>query len=885
MSSNHGGICVFFRSDIRIKPISLPDYKTFEILALSINSNLLKTALLTIYRPGSAAITNSFFDEFEDVLERCSSFAGCVIVGDINIHLDCSSDHRCQQFQSLMSIYGLTDCVQQPTHIMHHQLDVFLTRSNELQPDVRVDPPLLSDHSLLSATYSFNSRVTPKSRPLIQRRKWRSFKLEDFVTDLLASELFSVRQDIDVESFFKCYDQTLSSLINKHAPVVTVKQYSRPSSPWFDTECHLQKVKTRRLEKIYRLNPEPMTEAAWRSQFSHQRILFQSKMNNYWKTAIESSSGNNKTLWTKLRCLLDAPSSDDSSTSKYSANDFANYFVSKIDTIRQTTSSAPAPVINCRILPDQLKIFRPTTSAEIHSLIAKSAPKQCSLDPIPTWLLKQINGIMSPVIAAMCNSSFKQNTMPQSHKTAIVHPLIKKASLDPSELSSFRPISNLSFVSKILERLVDNRLTEHINKHSLLPPTQSAYRTNHSTETALARVQNDIITAIDHGDVGALVLLDLSAAFDTVDHPILFDILHDRFGVEGDALNWIQSYLTDRSQIVKFGSSDSCALPVTCGVPQGSVLGPRQFISYIEEMASIFTRHDVNLHGFADDMQGLISSSPSQIAAATATLTETITDVEINCSSRRLQLNPKKTELIWFGSACSLRKLSPSDISLNLNGTIIHPADTVRDLGAYFDSEMTMRNHVSRLTRSCFYHLRRLRSIRRNLDRSVTQQLVSAFILSRLDYCNVLLADLPAATIAPLQRVQNAAARLVLDLKPYDHITHALFTLHWLPIKFRIIYKLCLLVHKSLNNRSPTYLTELFQKISTIPSKTSLRSSSTQDLVIPRTNTRIGDRAFSVAGARCWNNLPDDLRCISDGIAFKTRLKTHLFKIAFNIAN
>jgi len=570
---------------------------------------------------------------------------------------------------------------------MHHQLDVFLTRTDELQPVVRVDPPLLSDHSLLSAAYSCTSRVTPTTRPLVHRRKWRSFKLEDFVTDLLASDLFSVPKDIDVESFFKCYDQTLSTLINKHAPPIIVKQYSRPSSPWFDTECHLAKVKTRKLEKFYRSNPDPVSEAAWRSQFSSQRILFQSKLNNYWKTTIDSCSGNNKTLWAKLRCLFDVPSSDDSTISKYSANDFANYFVNKIDTIRQTTSSAPAPAINCRILPDQLKFFRPTTSAEVQSLISKSAPKQCTLDPIPTWLLKQINGIMSPVIAAMCNASFKQNTMPQSQKTAIVHPLIKKTSLDPSELSSFRPISNLSFVSKILERLVDNRLTEHINKHSLLPPTQSAYRTNHSTETALVRVHNDIVTAIDHGDVGALVLLDLSAAFDTVDHPILFDILRDRFGVEGDALNWIQSYLTDRFQVVNFVSSNSVAFPVKCGVPQGSVLGPRQFISYIEEMASVFTKHDVNLHGFADDMQGLLTASPSCITATTATLTETVTEVEINCSSRRLQLNPKKTEIIWFGSAANLRKLNPSDMNLNLDGTIIHPADTVRDLILRFQND------------------------------------------------------------------------------------------------------------------------------------------------------------------------------------------------------
>ena len=204
---------------------------------------------------------------------------------------------------------------------MHHQLDVFITRTDQLQPTVvRVDPPLLSDHSLLSAVYSCNSRVTPTTRPLIHRRKWRSFVLDDFVTDLLASDLFSIPTDVDVDSFFKSHDDTLTKLINKHAPVVVVKQYSRPSSPWFDTECHLQKVRTRKLEKIYRTNPNTVNEAAWRSQFSCQRILFQSKQNSYWKLAIESSSGNNRALWSKLRCLLDVPSSDDSPSSQHSAN-------------------------------------------------------------------------------------------------------------------------------------------------------------------------------------------------------------------------------------------------------------------------------------------------------------------------------------------------------------------------------------------------------------------------------------------------------------------------------------------------------------------------------------------------------------------------------------
>jgi len=880
MRRNHGGICVIMRSDLKCSEIQLPHYKSMECLALSIRSPLFCLALLVVYRPGSAPVTNLFFDEFADALERCSSHRNLIVVGDVNIHLDCTSLSSTTDFTSLLDGFGLSDNVHQPTHLHQHQLDVFITRPDEPVPLVSVDPPIFSDHSLILATYKFQHNNNQAARPRISCRKWRSLNIDNFTSDLLASRLLC-DPPVDVSDYFNCYDTTLTELLNVHAPVVMVKRYARPVSPWFDTECHLAKVKTRKLEKKYRSHKTPANESSWRSQFRLQRQMFQNKFRDYWNFTIETNAGNSKMLWSKLRCLLEQPTHD--SATDHSANDFAMFFAEKTEKIRQSTNSASDPVIDRRDVPAFLSDFRPVTSAEVLSLIHNLPPKQCCLDPVPTWLLKRICTFIAPVIAAMCSASITQQFMPACHKKAIVHPLLKKPTLDQSDLSSFRPISNLSFVSKILERLINNRLTEFMDKYSLLPKTQSAYREHHSTETALVRVHNDIVTAIDQGDVCALVLLDLSAAFDTVDHSILLDVLQTRFGLVDNTLTWIRSYLSDRSQQVCISQDQSPIFPMPYGVPQGSVLGPKQFIAYTEDIVGIFDRLHVTHHGYADDTQGLAHSSPSDTKHIVSVLEQMVFDVGSWCASRRLQLNASKTELIWFGMPSSLTKLDPNNIKLHAGNVVIEPSDVVRDLGVYFDSKLSMRQHISRVTKICFFQLRRLRPIRRHLGRQVAQRLVSAFVLSRLDYCNALFAELPASTLAPLQRCQNAAARLVLNLRTSDHITPALIELHWLPVKHRIIYKICLLVYKSLSNLAPTYLRELFVPLSAISSRSALRSSTSSDLSIPATILRFGDRAFAVAGARHWNQLPADLRAIGDITNFKKKLKTYLFIQAFDL--
>jgi len=467
------------------------------------------------------------------------------------------------------------------------------------------------------------------------------------------------------------------------------------------------------------------------------------------------------------------------------------------------------------------------------------------------------------------------------HKHAVVHPRLKKQTLDAADVSSYRPISNLSFVSKLVERVVASRFVDHAESQNLFPSRQSAYRRHHSTETAVVSVLNDVIQSTDAGRVVALVLLDLSAAFDTVDHTTLFDVLHCRFAVDGVALDWFRSYLTGRTQTEFANGTESEPIYLLCGVPQGSVLGPQEFISYIEKVADILQSNSLSYHLFADDMQMYKSVQLEDIDSTRQQLALGVKRIQEWCASYRLQLNAAKTELLWFGSRANLQKISGMELGFSVGSDYISPSTVIRNLGVYLDSQLTMKQHISHVTKVCFYQLRRLRQIRRYLGPDTTARLVSAFILSRLDYCNAVLARLPSSTIQPFQRVQNAAARLIADVSSHEHVSPVLRQLHWLPVVYRIDYKLCLLMHYVHIRHCPDYLRETVSLVADSQTRPGLRSASSLMFRKPRTSTVFGERAFSFAGPAAWNCLPLRIQQISDTTSFKRHLKTFLFSKAF----
>ena len=500
-----------------------------------------------------------------------------------------------------------------------------------------------------------------------------------------------------------------------------------------------------------------------------------------------------------------------------------------------------------------------------------------TLDPIPTTVLKESIDVLLPFLTAMCNASLAEGSLPQSQKHAIVTPLLKKQSLDAGELKNYRPVSNLTFVSKIVEKLVAEQLIEFLKSNGLMPRLQSAYRRHHSTETALLRVMSDLLHAADSRRVTLLGLLDLSAAFDCVDTDILLERLRKAFGVDGGALQWIRSFLVDRTQRVSFGGKLSSVGRLRCGVPQGSVLGPLLFVLYTAELFDVIADCGLTAHSYADDTQVYISTPAADAPVAVQRFAACVDRIAAWMGSNRLKLNAEKTQLIWTGTRQQLAKIDAAEAVLL--SAKVQFSDCVSDLGVTIDSQLTMSGQVAALSRSCFYRLRQLRAVRNSLTIDAAKALVNAFISSRLDYCNSLLAGVGEGLLSKLQSIQNAAARFITRTRKFEHISPVLRDLHWLPIRQRIDFKVATLVHKCLNGTAPSYLADDCIAASTVSGRRHLRSADTGTLLVPRVQSKYGSRSFAVYGPTIWNSLPNDLRTagLSTGI-FRRKLKTFLFR-------
>ena len=422
LSTNHGGVCVLYDRSLHARTVELPVFSTFEVVAAYVIRAGFNAVLVAIYRPGSVNVTQVFFDDFNDLLERLATYSSpLIIVGDLNIHVDAAADAQASKFCNILSSHSLQQHVKSPTHRCGHTLDLFITRDSQVVNILPIDPPLLSDHSFVVADVNHPCQPCTSESGFHLVRNWRGIDVDAFADDLQRSELVVSPPD-DVVDAFVCYDRTLTSLLDQHAPLRRRRVRTRSSARWYDSECRDVKRHTRRLERKYRCRRTSQTLAAWRQQFKKQRQLYQRKFAAFWLTTVDSCRRNPRELWHVVNDMLQPPK--EQPTPKLTSSNFANFFRNKVDNIRESTATAPPPVIvNRHASP--LSTFQPVPECEIIKLLHSTPSKSCSLDPIPTWLLKRLSTCIAPVICRLCNLSMQSGIFPSQLKRARVLPLLK----------------------------------------------------------------------------------------------------------------------------------------------------------------------------------------------------------------------------------------------------------------------------------------------------------------------------------------------------------------------------------------------------------------------------------------------------------------------------
>ena len=574
--------------------------------------------------------------------------------------------------------------------------------------------------------------------------------------------------------------------------------------------------------------------------------------------------------------------SDDEAADKFGA-----YFKSKIENIyemikdeKALNGSVPDLSEENIFKGESFSSFKKVSDEDLTAIITSMSKKHCDLDPIPTRTLVGLLPQLLPIISDIVNGSLQEGRFPDMLKQSLVRPSFKKKD-SPEDMKNYRPVSNLSFISKVIEKCAATQLTEHLEQNNLFPGVQSAYRTHHSTETALVKVVNDLLLITDKKSKAILVLLDLSAAFDTINHGILLGKLKKNYGVTGTALSWFESYLTDRRASVKVGNSVSSPLPITIGVPQGSILGPLLFVLYTKELESIAKHYGLLVELYADDTQLYVSFTNNKLSDLEKKLQECLNHIKVWMADNFLRLNPSKTEFLVLRNKND-KEANPEAIYALDDQEPSVPAPLVRNLGVFLDPELSLTGNVSKTVRACNLCLMNLWKIGNTLTIDLKVKLVNTLIHSRLDYCNSLLAGASVKDLGRLQKVQNAATRFITGRRSLHSTSDIRRQLHFLPVKERINYKLCLLTYKALNGLAPKYLSKLVQPRKQNPNYNFRLDADRTYLQKKRSEYCANKGAFSVAAPEVWNTLPQLLRETTSVLSFKANLKTHFFKKAYN---
>lgn len=877
-----GGAILYVRNDINYEILKISKIESnCWSAAIEVNDKIFKGVIMVVYHSPSSS-DGEFIRFLEDVTEELTVKGECLIIGDFNIDIMKDSFYKEKLLTEMRSL-GMNQYVNDMTRVMRDsQTTIDLVFAN-MRVQLRVEhEPKITDHAWIKMDVGITRKTTGYRE--VETRNYSKIDINDFKRALISN--VHQRQNMELDLKAKLFVDNIVVTLNRFAPTRISKIPSVwDGKKWYSSE--IQDAADRR-DRAYRAALSDDTADTW-SQYKMERNrvvkLIREKKKNYYENMIDNNKGDAAKMWKTLKEVIkgevrsvkkieniDFEILNDAMGGSIS-DKFNEYYVQSISdivaSIQQDTTGSPnrrriltgIEMNNDRIMEN----FNHVEIEELGKIVMGLPKKKGTEEGISSDILQMAFDAIKEEFLEIINESLREGCCPNSWKTSTIIPIpkINKA----TKASQYRPINMLPLYEKVLELVVKNQIEKHLDEYDIIMEHQSGFRKRHSCETAIQTVIDEWKVKISERKIVGVIFMDLKRAFEMVDRKIVLDKLY-QYGIRGRVLDWFRTYLSNRTQKVRFNDTWSEVIGNEYGVPQGSVLGPLLFIIYINDIVNLCPE-GCSIKMFADDTVIYVTGLGS--AEVEDKMNRSLSIVEQWMNRNKLKMNAEKTKYMIVSS---IRKtVSGNTVLKCLDGTVLERVEKMKYLRIIIDEKLRFTDHCEYMLKKIGKKTSFLNRMGHYVSAYTRCTIYKAIIAPHFEYCATLLLNMGETELNNLQIAQNRAMRVILQCNRYTKVEDMLKAVQFMSVRQRLYYNVCIFIFKSVNNLMPK---EFKNRLQIVASRSGRETCQAQSIIIPFRKTKSAQKSMYYEGVKMYNALPTEIKGYEQVEQFKRGLKAYI---------